>query len=232
MRGHDAGRVVLTFDEAIFDHGGRKLPLEFRLDAGDFLILRADNADAARLVADTAVGLVAPVSGAVRFCGQDWQEMSSFDTDAQRARVGTAFADDALAPHLGMFDNMALRAAFHGDLPPDALREQVHAAMRAFGLPGAPGDSLPIATDRRRAALARAFIGAPTLILIEHSRETMARDVIEALMNSVIDARARDAAVLWLADPRDVAQVELPPDATLRALSARRLELLDPAEPT
>jgi phospholipid/cholesterol/gamma-HCH transport system ATP-binding protein len=99
-----------------------------------------------------------------------------------------------------------------------------------FGLPGIPvsppEDVAPF--DLARAALVRAFLGAPMLILLEHPLRGRYIDLVEPLVNVIADARRRGAAVLWLTlTPAIWALQNLPVTGRLR-LSEGRLARVTP----
>ena len=76
---------------------------------------------------------------------------------------------------------------------------------RVFGLPGLPrGRPGKIRRwDLRKAACIRAFLGRPSLIILEQPVRGVYADFIAPLLNAVQAARRRAAAVLWtVTDPQ------------------------------
>jgi phospholipid/cholesterol/gamma-HCH transport system ATP-binding protein len=69
-----------------------------------------------------------------------------------------------------------------------------------FGLPGVPlglpGDFTP--ADLQRAACVRAFLGRPSLILLQEPTIGVASEILPPLIQVIQDARNRGAAVIWL----------------------------------
>ena len=53
-------------------------------------------------------------------------------------------------------------------------------------------------SDRGRANLARAFIGQPALIVIEHLSGSLTSGLREALVNAIRSSRDRGSSVIWI----------------------------------
>lgn len=201
----------LVFDAARLIGG---LTADFELPEGRLAFAEIGDPAAARALADAALGLAAPEAGAVRVFGRDWAETTPGEAAALRARIGVGLAEDGPPPHLAALDAFALALDWRGEATPEARLAQCARAARAFGLPGAPDALAPISAlsraDRRRLALAQAFLGAPDLVVIERAAEATPPDVAAALMNALLRALARGAAALWIAEPRDAARVAAP----------------------
>ena len=77
---------------------------------------------------------------------------------------------------------------------------------RMFGLPGLPRGRPAKARrlDLRKAACIRAFLGQPTLIILERPARNVYADLIAPLVNAVQSARKRGAAVLWTVNDAQV----------------------------
>jgi phospholipid/cholesterol/gamma-HCH transport system ATP-binding protein len=75
--------------------------------------------------------------------------------------------------------------------------------------------------DLGRAALVRAFLGRPRLVILEHQAHLAEPEHLEPLVNAVRTVRDRGGAVLWLTlDPRAWGDVTLPVTRRLRIIGA------------
>ena len=98
-----------------------------------------------------------------------------------------------------MDQNITLAQRHHTRRPVKEIQKQATHLCRVFGLAGLPRGRPSNARwqDLQKAACARAFLGAPILILLENPTVGIYADVIAPLINTVRDARERGAAVLW-----------------------------------
>ena len=146
--------------------------------AGSFTVIIGPNGCGKSTLLRTVAGLLAPTSGEVRVGGE-----------APRAgdgRVGLGFQQPRLVPWRSTLENVALPLEIAG-VPPAERRERAGDALERVGLAGA-------ATLRprelsggmaQRAALARALIGEPGVLLLDEpfsaldalTRETFDREL-------------------------------------------------------
>ncbi len=217
---------VLEIDDvrASLGNGMRLGHASLSLAQGSFELMDAGDAGQAAAFSDLCSGLVDPAAGAVRFLGHDWRTLPHDYANALRGRIGRVFADEAWAPHLSLIENILLPQRHHTRRPEQALLAEASALARAFGLPGLPVSRPEEATpfDRARAALVRAFVGDPALILLEHPLQGRYVELLEPLVNVIGRARRRGAAVLWLTlTPATWAMRNLPTTGRLRLSEAR-----------
>jgi phospholipid/cholesterol/gamma-HCH transport system ATP-binding protein len=218
----DAGEV-LSFAAAELpvedEPGQRTPPLSLTLLAGDLALVDVADGGQLQLLADAACGLIAVRNGGIRLLGRDWRELTATQAAALRGRIGHVFAAPAWLPNLSLADNMLLSQLHHTRRTWRELREEAAALAAHFGLPGLPvgtADTLT-AIDRQRAACVRAFLGRPSLVIIETPPEGIVPDLLEPLVDVVRTVRDRDAAVLWLSMSAAVwADPSLPASARLR----------------
>ncbi|MBR0668363.1 organic solvent ABC transporter ATP-binding protein [Roseomonas hellenica] len=174
---------------------------DLRLGAGEFALVLAPDPARAALFADLAGGTVAAASGRVLFLGQDWARVPHDVADALRGRIGRVFHEGGWVPHLSMATNVLLPLLHHTRAPEGEARDRAADLARAFGLPGLPL-GWPHASpsgDRARAACVRAFLGEPSLLILESPlMEGRVPDLMARLRDAIAAARSRGAACLWL----------------------------------
>ena len=109
-----------------------------------------------------------PVSGQVKLFGKDPAAMDARDLTRMRRRIGVVFQDFRLLDHLSLRDNVALPLRVAGkDVAAQA--DDIDALIRWVGL-SRRCDAYPpelSAGEMQRAAIARAVINAPDLVLAD-----------------------------------------------------------------
>jgi phospholipid/cholesterol/gamma-HCH transport system ATP-binding protein len=197
-------RIILRFDEVIFSNpsgdgaGSDKISLD--VSGGDLMLIRLARMEQTALFADACAGIIEPRSGSVRFLGRNWPDLPPDQVNALRGRIGRVFSTGNWVNHLSVMDNILLCQHHHTRRSARRLFDEAGQLAEQFGLPGLPlglpGDSS--AEDLKRAACVRAFMGRPSLILLEEPTSGIFLEIISALMHSIRKARERGAAVIWL----------------------------------
>jgi ABC-type transporter Mla maintaining outer membrane lipid asymmetry ATPase subunit MlaF len=114
-------------------------------------------------------GLMAPVKGECKLFGTDTRTFGEAKL-AERLHVGFVFAGGQLFNQLTLRENVALPLQYHRDLPPAAAAREVEALLKLLEL-ALLADLAPrdISDDwRQRAALARALILNPKVLLLDN----------------------------------------------------------------
>jgi phospholipid/cholesterol/gamma-HCH transport system ATP-binding protein len=131
--------------------------------------------------------LLRPDYGDIRIGGQEITRLSEGETRKVRRRIGMMFQGGALLDSMTVFDNVALPLREHTELSEVEIAERVHAQFEAVGLKGVD-DLLPGQLSggmKKRAALARAMIGQPDILLADEpfsGLDPVAVRIIEALL--------------------------------------------------
>jgi phospholipid/cholesterol/gamma-HCH transport system ATP-binding protein len=189
--------VTVEADHHVYDAGLWQAGLVLR--AGELALVRLEPERHRVPLADVACGLLDLAEGSAKFQGVDWTERSFNDAAGCRARVGRVFEGHAWVSNLDLDENVLLAGRHHTHQSDRELEEAAATLARAFGLPGLPRgrpSAVPRA-DRKRAALVRAFLGEPALLLLERPTADIYPDIMPPLVNAVNAARARGAAVVW-----------------------------------
>jgi phospholipid/cholesterol/gamma-HCH transport system ATP-binding protein len=179
--------------------------ISFELNSGDLLLVRIERENERLPLADAAQGLVPATQGSVRFRGEDWQGMSADHAAAQRGKIGRLFEDEGWISDLDVDQNIMLAQRHHTQRSEEEILEEALKFARMFGLPGLPrGRPGKVRRwDLRKAACIRAFLGQPTLIILEQPVRGVYADFMAPLVNAVQSARRHGAAVLWtVTDPQ------------------------------
>lgn len=173
--------------------------ISLTLQPGALLLVLLETEHERIPLADAAEGLVTPSEGSVKCFGEDWQTMSADRAAEQRGRIGRVFDDEGWFSDLDVTQNILLSQRHHTRRSDDEILDEALGLSRLFGLPGLPRShpSKVRRLDLRKAACVRAFLGQPTLILLERPARGAYADLIAPLINAVQSARRRGTAVLW-----------------------------------
>ena len=197
-------RVILRFDETVFSGKSRDTSrpgaVNITVCGGELILIRLARLEQTAAFADACAGITQPSSGTVSFLGRNWSELRPDQANALRGRISRVFKTANWVSHLSLMENILLAQSHHTRRPAHQLCDEAAKLAQLFGLPGLPlglpGDFTE--TDLQRAACARAFMGQPSLILLEEPTSGVFLDIISALMSAVRDALERGAAVIWL----------------------------------
>jgi phospholipid/cholesterol/gamma-HCH transport system ATP-binding protein len=193
------------------------VPLSLRLQPGECALIEAADVRQFAIFADLCSGLIEPHSGEVRILGRDWQDLPDDYAAAMRGRIGRVFTNGAWVPFLVVETSILLPLLHHTRQDRDDLRREALALAQQFGLPGLPldrpGDLSP--ADLDRAALVRAFLGEPHLVLVEDQSD-MSGHFSSAIFNAIAATCDRGGAVVWLARERASRGAAFPASQHLR----------------
>jgi len=168
--------MIAALDGVMADYGGRQAlgPFDLTLNAGETVALVGPSGCGKSTALRLLAGLEAPAAGTV-------------SRTVSRGETALVFQSPTLAPWLSALDNVALPLRLAG-VARDRAREQATAALEKVGL-GAARDKPPAQLSggmAMRAALARALITRPRLLLLDEpfaaldeiTRRQLADDVL------------------------------------------------------
>jgi len=114
-------------------------------------------------------GLTRPDRGTVRVAGVDITSLPERKLFAVRHRIGMLFQGGALLDSMTVFDNVALPLREHSELSEPEIRQEVSRRLASVGLAN-EGKLYPRELSggmNRRAALARAIVTDPEIVLVD-----------------------------------------------------------------
>jgi phospholipid/cholesterol/gamma-HCH transport system ATP-binding protein len=194
---------VIELDAAWAELGselGITAPISLRLLPGECALIEMGGSRQLPAFAYLCSGLLKLRSGQVRFIGRDWTTLPHDYAAALRGCIGRCFASDGWLPFLDVETNILLPVLYHTRRNRDELRQEALVLAQEFGLPGLPlGHPRELsAADLGRAALIRAFLGEPLLVLLEEPTQGALEPLVPAVLNRAAMARDRGGAVAWL----------------------------------
>jgi len=137
--------------------------------AGEFWVIAGQQHSGKSDFLKMTAGLMAPAGGSYKSFGIETQTFGEAEL-AGRLRVGFVFEGGHLFNHLTLGENVALPLQYHQNLTPDAAAREVQLLLELMELTPLAGvtPSNVAANWRQRAALARALILKPEVLLLDN----------------------------------------------------------------
>lgn len=152
-----------------YGHGPEILKdLTFKIAPGTFHFLTGPSGSGKTSLLRLLLLSLRPSRGEVRLFGHDVTRLGQDDLLDMRRHIGIVFQDFRLLDHLTTFENVALPLRVLGQ-PESAYRGNVTELLEWVGL-GERMDALPpllSGGEKQRAAIARAVIGKPDILLAD-----------------------------------------------------------------
>lgn len=168
-----ASAALVEFDHVSRQFGSFRLALadvSFRVGRGELVLLTGPSGAGKSTVLQLIAALDAPTSGVVRVAGQDVSRLRKAAVPLLRRSMGIVLQDPMLLDDRDVLANVMLPALVTG-VPVAEARTRAQAALERAGLAEAAlWHARPRALsggEQQRAALARAIVNRPTLVLAD-----------------------------------------------------------------
>ena len=138
-----------------------------------------------------------PTRGLITAFGSDVATMSKDELSTHRRRIGIVFQDFRLLDHMSTYENVALPFRVMGR-EEDSYRQEVVELLHWVGL-GERMDALPPVLsggEKQRAAIARAVIARPQLLLADEPTGNVDPNLAERLLRLFIELNKSGTTVL------------------------------------
>lgn len=190
---------MIELKDAGFAYGGREIlaDMDVRLDPGSFYFLTGPSGSGKTTLLKMCYAALLPTKGIARIFDQDVRTMDRDDVARVRRRVGVVHQDCQFLDHLSLRENIALPLSVSG-------RENTVAESNLNDLVGWVGladrtDSLPpelSGGERQRAALARAIIMSPDLLLADEPTGNVDWEMAQRLLSLLVELNKMGKTVL------------------------------------
>jgi phospholipid/cholesterol/gamma-HCH transport system ATP-binding protein len=205
--------------------GGETIDLEMSLLGGDLALINIERPRLGSILADACCGLHQAAEGSIFFLSKDWSSLPSDTANALRGRIGRVFTFGNWINRLTLLENILLPQLHHTRRKFAELRDEAQHLAVHFGLPGL-STGLPddvMRADHQRAACIRAFLGRPSLILLEEPTFGVYPEILPPLINAIRNACDRGCGIIWLTMEDQVWNDPLLPPTHRYRLTAHKL---------
>ncbi|WP_299354077.1 ATP-binding cassette domain-containing protein [uncultured Shimia sp.] len=181
---------MIELENIAYSYGGGELlsDISLKLSPGSFHFLTGPSGSGKTTFLKLCYGALTPTSGDVRLFDQDVRSMSRDDHALVRRRIGVVHQDCQFLDHLPIADNVMLPLNVSGkdniehvsDLK--ELMGWVGLGKRASALPPTLSGG-----ERQRAALARAIIMSPDVVLADEPTGNVDWDMSQRLLQLLVE---------------------------------------------
>jgi len=171
--------------------------ISFRIEPKSFQFLTGPSGAGKSSLLRLALLALKPAHGLISLFGRDASQLNSDDIARLRRRIGIVFQDFRLLDHLTVFENVALPLRVLGRDDGD-YRKQIHEVVRWIGL-GERINAMPPALsggEKQRAAIARALIAKPEILLADEPTGSVDPALAERLLRVFTELPSTGTAVL------------------------------------
>lgn len=188
---------MIELDNVAYSYGGGELfsSVTLSLPPGSFHFLTGPSGAGKTTLLKLCYGELKPTAGQVRLFGQDTRALGRDAVSQLRRRVGVVHQDCQFLDHLPVAENIALPLTVSGR---DGSPDDLEALLGWVGLRGQAGQLPPELSggERQRAALARAVIMSPDVILADEPTGNVDWDMSKRLMTLLVELNRLGKTVL------------------------------------
>ena len=181
---------LIDLENVAYTYSGGELLSEMTLSiaSGAFYFLTGPSGSGKTTFLKMCYGALVPTAGNITIFGQDLRTMTRDDIALTRRRIGVVHQDCQFLDHLNVVDNIALPLAAAGQ---DSLADgaNLKELLNWVGL-GHRADALPpelSGGERQRAALARAVIMSPDIILADEPTGNVDWEMSQRLLQLLVE---------------------------------------------
>jgi cell division transport system ATP-binding protein len=190
---------VIELENVAYSYGGGELlsDITLKLAPGSFHFLTGPSGAGKTTLMKLCYGALLPTAGHLRIFGTDVRGLGRDDIALMRRRVGVVHQDVKFLDHLPLTENIALplnvsgRQAEAGGTDLEELMSWVGLTNRAEALPPELSGG-----ERQRAALARAVIMSPDVILADEPTGNIDWEMSQRLLRLLIELNRMGKTVL------------------------------------
>lgn len=190
---------MIELENLAYSYGGGELlsDVSLKLAPGSFHFLTGPSGSGKTTFLKLCYGALVPTAGHVRIFDRDLRGMTRDDVARARRRIGVVHQDCQFLDHLPLFENVALPLTVSG-LDVQTETQNINELLAWCGLtPRA--DALPpelSGGERQRAALARAVVLSPDVILADEPTGNVDWEMSQRLLHLLVELNRMGKTVL------------------------------------
>ena len=189
---------MIELDNVSYTYGGGELfsALSLKLSAGSFHFLTGPSGSGKTTMLKLCYGELIATAGGVRLFGQDARTMDRDQVALARRRIGVVHQDCQFLDHLTLAENVALPLTVAGRGAEAA--ENLEPLLSWVGL-GRQSMQLPpqlSGGERQRAALARAVVMSPEVIIADEPTGNIDWEMSQKLLHLLVELNRMGKTVL------------------------------------
>ena len=215
------GEVLIEVDHLYAGYDGTAIldDVSFNIRAGEVFGILGGSGGGKSTILKHMIGLVPPVSGHIRFAGEDIVGADGEELERLRRRFGVMYQSGALFGSMTLLENVRLPIEVYSGLPGEAMNLIARMKLALVGLDAFTGH-LPSEISggmQKRAGIARAMALDPSILFLDEPSSGL----------DPITSATLDATVRRLADGLGVTFVIVTHDLPSVFASIDRVVLLD-----
>ena len=190
---------MIEFDVASYSYTGGDLLSEMSLTItpGAFYFVTGPSGSGKTTFLKMCYGALIPNTGGLQIFGQNIREMTRDDIALMRRNIGVIHQDCQFIDHLSVKENITLPLSVSGQ---EKLNDKLHLKelLTWVGLKGRAGALPPALSggERQRAALARAVINSPKIILADEPTGNVDWEMSQRLLQLLIELNKMGKTIL------------------------------------
>ncbi len=190
---------MIEISEVAHSYGGGELfaDVSLSLSPGSFHFLTGPSGAGKTTLLRLCYGDLVPSSGEVQIFGQSLSAMRRDDIARARQRIGVVHQDCAFLDHLPLAENIALPLIVTGR-PPERMGDDLAELLDWVGLTHRAAALPPSLSggERQRAALARAVIMAPEVLLADEPTGNLDWEMSLRLLSLLVELNRMGKTIL------------------------------------
>lgn len=165
--------------------------VSFSINSGEITVILGGSGSGKTTIFRSILGLLEPDKGSIRVFDNELTAMTESELFGYYMNIGVFYQEGALLSSMTVGENIALALEQHSSLPPGIINSMVSSKLRLVGLPDTESlyPSELSGGMLKRAALARAIIRDPRLLLCDEPGAGLDPVSLEALDNLILNLK-------------------------------------------